>query len=131
MKKVSRRLLAQTITRQLLDGADAKKLTKQLAAYLITHRMTGQADHLIKDIAAELQQATGRATAHVVTAFEPSKHHLETLRRSLTHLTGARDVELTLAQDKSLLGGMVVTLPGRELDASVRRKLTLLARGGE
>ncbi|HSX32729.1 MAG TPA: F0F1 ATP synthase subunit delta [Candidatus Saccharimonadales bacterium] len=130
MKKVSRRTLVQTIVRELLNGADPKQLTKQLAAYLVEQRMTDQVDHLLLDIAAALQTTTGHAAATVTTAFKPTSHNLNELRRSLLHLTGAREVELNMCEDPTLLGGVVVALPGRELDASVRRKLTLLARGG-
>jgi len=130
MKKVSRRTLVQTIVRELLAGADHPRLTKQVAAYLVENRMTDQIDRLVLDIAAALQQATGHAAATVTTAFKPSQHNIDALRRSLLHLTGAREVELAVQQDPSLLGGMVVTLPGHEWDASVRRKLKLLARGG-
>ncbi|HSX36380.1 MAG TPA: F0F1 ATP synthase subunit delta [Patescibacteria group bacterium] len=130
MQKISRRILAQTVTRELLAGKPVGRLAKQVAAYLVEHRMVNQAERLVLDIAAELQAATGHATAGVTTAFKPGTKELEALRSGLKHLTGAKEVELELREDKSLLGGVVVNLPGREWDASVRRKLTLLAREG-
>jgi F0F1-type ATP synthase delta subunit len=130
MKKVSRRILARTVTQELLAGKSVTQVSQQLAAYLLTHRMTDQIDRLLLDIAAELQETTGHATATVTTVFKPTEQNLDTLRHSLKHLIDAREVELKLREDTSLVGGMIVTLPGRELDASVRRKLRLLARGG-
>lgn len=128
--KVSRRELAKTVTRQLMAGQDLERLSLQVAAYLVEHKMVSQADRLIQDVSAELQAATGQATATVVTAFSPSSHNLQTLQTNLKRLLGVKEVELQLVEDKSLLGGLVVKLPGLEMDASVRQKLRVLARGG-
>ncbi len=127
MKKVSRRELARTVTSQLLSGADQALLVRQLAAYLVERKMTNQLDMLIEDIAQELQAQTGHVTASVTTAFEPSAETLTQIKQTLLSLTNASTAELNVSVDPHLLGGVVVALPGQELDASIRRKLTSLA----
>lgn len=129
MKKVSRRELARTATRQLLEGKDPQRVMRELAAYLIDHKMTNQAAMLIDDIALALQAETGHVTAEVVAAFAPSGDGVKRLESFVLDQTKARTVELSVTTDTSLLGGMVVKTPGHEYDASVRRKLNLLARG--
>lgn len=127
MKKVSRRELARTITRQLLDGRDGQALMRQTAAYLIEHGMAAQAEMLIRDIAIELQQETGHVSGTIVSAFAPSSATLEQLKSYIKEATGAKSLEVSVVQDKTLLGGVVIQTPERQLDASVRRKLDQLA----
>lgn len=129
MKKVSRRELARTVTRQLLEGKDPATVMRQLAAYLIDNKMTNQSGMLIDDIAIALQSQTGHVTAEIVAAFSPAADMKKRLESFVAQQTQAQSVELTVTTDKSLVGGMVVKTPGHEYDASVRRKLNLLARG--
>lgn len=129
MKKVSRRELARTVSRQLLDGADPGRTMRTLAAYIVEHKMTHQAGMVMDDIALELEAATGHSSAEVRTAFALSPDNRRKLEDYIKRVTGADSVELTFTQDKSLLGGMVIRTPRYEYDASVRHKLNQLARG--
>lgn len=130
MKKVSRRELARTITRQLLSGADQAPLMRQVAAYLVEHKMVNQLDMLLSDIAVQLQASTGHVTAEATTAFPLTAELQTAVQQQVQALTGAKSVELKTTVDQDLLGGVIVRTAGRELDASVRRKLTSLSRGG-
>jgi F0F1-type ATP synthase delta subunit len=107
MKKVSRRELARSTAKALLDGKDQKKLMRQLAAYLIDHNMVSQADLLLDDLALELEAATGHTTATVRTAHKLSPENQKNLEDYIKQSTGAKSVELTLEEDPSLLGGVV------------------------
>lgn len=129
MKKVSRRELARTVSRQLLEGADTQKLMRELAGYLVDHKMHNQAAMVLDDIAVEIESKTGHTTANVRTAFALGAGNHEKLESYVKHITNATSVELTVTKDTSLLGGMVLRTPQYEYDASVRYKLNQLARG--
>jgi F0F1-type ATP synthase delta subunit len=129
MKKVSRRELASTVVRQLLDGKDQEALVKQLAAYLIEHKMTNQAGMLLDDIAIELEKVTGHTTASIRAAFPLTDESRQKLVEYVKDKTGATSVELSVLEDKSLLAGVVIRTPQHEYDASARHKLNQLARG--
>jgi F0F1-type ATP synthase delta subunit len=129
MKKVSRRELAKTATRQLLEGKDPKRVMLEMAAYLIDHKAANQADMVLSDISMALQEATGHVSAEVVSAFAIGSENRRMIEEYLKAATKATSVEMTVVEDKSLMGGVVLKTPGHEYDASVRRKLNLLARG--
>lgn len=129
MKKVSRRELARTATRQLLEGKDPKQVMLELAAYLIDHKATNQADMVLSDIAIALQEETGHVSAEVQAAFALGSESRQKVEEYIKAATNAKSVEMTVVEDKALMGGVVLKTPGHEYDASVRRKLNLLARG--
>lgn len=129
MKKVSRRELARSAAKQLLDGKDSQKMMEQLAAYLVEHKIAQQADMLISDIAVELQAATGQLPVTVRAPFALSADSQKRIASFLQQKTGAQSVDVTVVEDKTLLGGIVIRTPQHEYDASVRNKLNQLALG--
>ncbi|MDB5186177.1 MAG: hypothetical protein JWL85_700 [Candidatus Saccharibacteria bacterium] len=129
MHKVSRRELARNVARQLVDGADQKKIMQEVAAYLIEHKMVNQSGMLLADLSIELQSLTGHTTAEVRTAFGLSDANRKHVEGYVREITGAKTVELNAVEDKSLKGGIIVKTPQYEYDASVKRKLNQLARG--
>lgn len=129
MKKVSRREIAKTVTKQLIEGKDPKRVALEVAAYLVEHKAVNQLHMVVGDIAAELMRQTGHVPAEVVSAFSLDAEGRTKLESFIMQATNATSVELTITEDKSLLGGVVIKTPGHEYDASVRRKLNQFARG--
>jgi len=59
-----------------------------------------------------------------VTVAEPLKdEHVAALKQALAAVSGGKDVELTVKVDPTLLGGLVVKLGSRMVDASLKTKL--------
>jgi F-type H+-transporting ATPase subunit delta len=131
MTKVSRRTLARTIADKLSrDNADGKAVMREVAAYLVAHNMTEDADVLINDIAQELFHKTGRLVVEVTSAHPLTDVARKQLVDHFSRETGARSVELHEMVDENLIGGLVAKTPSAELDVSVRntlRQLTALA----
>jgi F0F1-type ATP synthase delta subunit len=129
MSKVSRTELARSVAQALLDGKDQKKLMRQVAAYFIDHNMTSQLDMFIDDLSVELETRTGHATATAVVAHSLGAESLKELEAYVREKTGAKSVELTVEEDPSIVGGVIIRTPQYEYDASVRHKLNQLAQG--
>lgn len=129
MKKISRRELARAVADKLIAGADSKHLMQQLAAYLIEHKITNQTSMLLDDIAIELERKQSHVTAEVRAAFALSSDNSKGLEAYIKSVTGAGSVEMSFIEDKSVLGGVIVSTPEFEYDASVRHKLKQLANG--
>lgn len=66
--------------------------------------------------------AAGMSEAKVVSAVELSTDEKTALRKKLEKLCG-HTVELKCSVDPSLLGGVTVTVDGKVIDGSVKRKL--------
>lgn len=108
------------------DTVGIKTATKELAALLLEHRMHGQVEELILDIAREYQRKHGVVEAEARTPYalgvELKKQLLELVKTS----TGAKKVVLHEQIDESLLAGVVLSAPDMELDLSLKTKLAKL-----
>ena len=65
----------------------------------------------------------GVVTAEVTSAFELSAAQKKDLQATLKDVAG-KDVEIDLTVDPSLLGGLIVKIGSRQIDTSLRTKLS-------
>lgn len=124
-RKLSRRALSQHIATRLIAGDAREILLNQLAAYLIQTRRTHEAPLISRDIQYYLAE-NGQVAGSVVSAFELSAATRKALEAFTKQATNASSVQLESIIDPSVIGGVKLSLPGKELDATVSRKLTLL-----
>ena len=121
--KLSRRKISEYYADQLLAGD--KNVAKQLAAYLIETRRLREVELITRDIEDAL------ARKGVVVAEVESAHNLTDATRSaltsyLKQATQASRVQLKESVQPELLGGVRLTVPGAEMDASIKRKIMKL-----
>lgn len=74
---------------------------------------------------AEMERRHGVEEAKVVSAFPLTESQQKTLADTLSKKTG-KSIRLNLQLDKSLLGGMVVTVGSRMIDDSLKTRLSQL-----
>jgi len=77
---------------------------------------------MIADFAALAAAKRGETTAKVTVAAPLSDEHLDALKATLAEKTG-KDVQLDVTVDPSILGGLIVKLGSRMVDASLKTKL--------
>jgi F0F1-type ATP synthase delta subunit len=123
--RISRRLLARHLGEQLLAGVSQKEVATSLAAYLVESRRTKEITLIIDDITAYLAE-NGVVVASVTSAFDLADSTKQALKVLIEQSTGAKKIELEETVDPSVLGGVKLALPGRELDATIARKLNQL-----
>jgi len=84
----------------------------------------------IADIIADFHklddQDKGRVRADVTAAAPLKDAHVEALKSTLAEITGGKSVALNLKVDPSLIGGLIVQLGSRMIDASLKTKLNSL-----
>lgn len=124
-KKLSRRVIAQYFGQQLIAGADQPSLSRQLAGYLIESKRTKELDLIVGDIESYLA-TQGIVMADVTSAFPLSETTEQTIRQMIIGATGAQNIHLNTTVDASVLGGIKLSIPGKELDSTVVRKLSTL-----
>lgn len=124
-RKLSRREVAQYVANQLVAGASPKKMTLQLAAYLIESRRTNELTIMIRDIAMYLSDA-GHVSGTITSARELNAATKKAIEHYAKEKTGAAHIELDTIVDEAVLGGIKLEVPGREFDSTVARQLTLL-----
>ena len=124
-QKLSRRSIATYVAQQLLEGAPKAKLVDQLAAYLIESGRTKELDSIIRDIQYQLTEK-GYVTGTVTSAHTLSAATLKHVEAYAKEQTRAAKVVLETEVDEALLGGIKLNLPGREMNTTIARQLTLL-----
>jgi F-type H+-transporting ATPase subunit delta len=67
----------------------------------------------------------GEATANVTVAEQLKPEHLAALRAALKAVSG-KEVDLDVKIDPAIIGGLVVKLGSRMVDASLRTKLNAM-----
>lgn len=117
-------------TRTLGALADAMKLSSLTANFLgvlAQNRRLAQLPNVIRAFRTIAAAQRGELTAEVASAHPLTDSQVETLRQKLTAREG-RTVKLTTRTDPDLLGGLVVTLGSKRIDASIRTRLNTLAQ---
>ncbi len=124
-RKLSRRAIAEHIAKRLIAGDAQATLVNQLAAYLIESRRTNEVSLMIRDIQYYLAQK-GHVSGTVTAAFELSDATKKAIQAFTKAETNATNVHLDTIIDPTVLGGIRLSLPGKEMDTTVSRKITLL-----
>ena len=124
-KKLSRRVLAQYYGEELLAGKDQSVLAQQLGAYLIDSKRTKELELIVQDIEFYLA-SKGVVMAEVTSAFELSSATEASIKQMITDSTGAKEIHLHTTVERSVLGGVKISIPGKELDSTAARKLSTL-----
>lgn len=126
MARLSRRQLSNHIATRLTNGDKKADVLGELAAYLVDTRRTGEAELLVRDIELAL------AGDGVVVATVISARKLDDQARKLVEsyvrdqYPETKQVSLRERIDESLLAGIRLELPDRQLDESAKAKLERL-----
>ena len=78
--------------------------------------------HMIRGYRALVAESKGIVSAEVRLAEEPSAKVLDEIKAALREMAGS-DIDLTVRIDPSLIGGLVVKVGSRMVDASLKTKL--------
>jgi F0F1-type ATP synthase delta subunit len=123
---ISRRKLAAHTAKRIAGGDKIEDALTELAAYLVDNRRAKEADLIVRDVEAALL-AHGIVVASATSARPLSmeaKNALETFVKNA--YTGTTKVVLREAIDPSVIAGVRLELPDKQLDATVASKLEKL-----
>lgn len=124
-RTLSRRSVAAFIADELLNKADSRAVCRQLAAYLVDTRRTKEVDLFVRDIVHELS-LRGHVAGTVTSAHELSQATKQALEAYAKAATDAQTVHLDEVVDPQVLGGVRLSLPGKELDTTIAHQLLTL-----
>ncbi|WP_394270138.1 F0F1 ATP synthase subunit delta [Qipengyuania sp.] len=121
-RNVAERALAQVGS--LLGFSD---LTGKFLGTLAQNRRLSHLPAMIRAFRTIAAAQRGEVSAEVTSAHALSDTQLDQLKARLTAREG-RTVKLTSRVDPDLLGGLVVTIGSKRIDASIRNRLNSLAQ---
>lgn len=106
----------------ILDQMGISGLAGNFVKLVAQNRRLFALPRMILDYTALVAAARGETTAQVTVAAPLSDAHFATLKEALAEKTG-KDVTLDVTVDPSILGGLIVKLGSRMVDASLKTKL--------
>ena len=109
----------------LAAQAQASQLVRNFLALLAQNRRLFALPEMIEGYLQRLAAARGEVTAHVAAAAALTPAQQEAIGEQLRKAVG-RKVAVEIAIDPSLLGGIVVRVGSRMVDASLKSKLNRL-----
>ncbi|HVV25993.1 MAG TPA: F0F1 ATP synthase subunit delta [Candidatus Saccharimonadales bacterium] len=121
--KVARTRVARAIADRTLKQGVSRRLSRELAAYLLSERRTGELDSLLRDIQADWAEA-GHVEVIAASAFPlTAAVRSDITRRVKAIYPRAKQVIINEVHDPTVVGGVRLSLPDRQLDLSIRTKL--------
>jgi F-type H+-transporting ATPase subunit delta len=121
---LSRAAQAAAIT-ALAERVNFHPLTIKLLGTLANNRRLGVINAVIKAFLAELARRRGEVTAEVISATPLKPTVLDRVRDSLANSLGAK-VALESRVDAALIGGLIIKVGSKMVDASLSTKLQKL-----
>ncbi len=115
----------QEAVQAIAKKAKFQDITSNFLALLAQNNRLSTVNSIINAVRMELSRRRGEVSASVQSAFALSPAQEKDLQASLTKAMG-QAVAVTVEVDKSLIGGMVVTVGSQMIDDSVKRKLERL-----
>jgi len=106
----------------VLDKASISGIAKNFLRVVAANRRLFAVDQIIRGFNANVARHKGEVTAEVTVAEPLNDARLAEITDTLKTVTG-KDVQVDVAVDPSIIGGLVVKLGSRMVDASLRTKL--------
>ena len=106
----------------VLDKAGISGLSGRFLRLVAANRRLFAVRSMIKAFRALVARHKGEVTAEVTLAERPSETHLSAIKDTLKAVT-KKDVQIDIKVDPSIIGGLIVKLGSRMVDASLRAKL--------
>jgi F-type H+-transporting ATPase subunit delta len=122
----SRAQVAHYVASKLPD--DRQEAIRKAAAWLVDQKRGNEVQYLANDVARALE-ADGYSYVRVTTAHHLAGPASDDVRQFVSHQTGAKHVEVENVTDESIVGGVRIETPDRELDATVAHKLAKFVEG--
>lgn len=107
----------------VLERAGVSGLTANFLLLVASKRRLFAVRTMIRDFLALDDADRGVSRAQVTVAEPLNGDQLAALRSSLAEATGGKSVEVDVKVDPEIIGGIVVRLGSRMVDASIRTKL--------
>ncbi|MEM7248535.1 MAG: ATP synthase F1 subunit delta [Acidobacteriota bacterium] len=114
------------LVRGLLSGHSWSEPVANFIQLLAENRGFGLLDEVVEGHADELRKASGVVQATVRTARALPADQLESLKKAVAELTSAKNVELLVEEDPSLIAGVVTEVGSVVHDGSLKSQLSRL-----
>jgi len=121
--KTPRTQIAGTIAGKTLKSGLSKRLSREIAAYLLSESRVNELDSVLRDVQSDWAEAgyveVIASSSHALTAANKA----DITKRIKRLYPGAKRIIVTEAYDLDVIGGVRLSLANQQLDLSVEAKL--------
>jgi F-type H+-transporting ATPase subunit delta len=103
--------------------AEVKSVIKNFTAFLVAKNKLDIADKIIVEFVRIWNEKHEIVEAKITSAFELDKDVTKLLKEYIANLSGAKEVVVSEAIDKNLLGGVVIRYQDIVLDGSLQTRV--------
>jgi F-type H+-transporting ATPase subunit delta len=107
----------------VLDKAGIKGLAANFLCVITTNQRLFAVRDMVRGFRALLARHRGEITAQITVAEKLSDNNLDALKSALKTVTGGKDIDVDVAIDPAIIGGLIVKVGSRMVDTSLRTKL--------
>ena len=104
-------------------GDDANQQMKNFLMLLVDKGRIYLVEPILQQFQAKVRALQQTVLAEVTSAIELTDEQKETVRQKVVSMTDAQSVELETRVDPDLIGGVIIQIGSKVLDASVRGQL--------
>ena len=108
------------------DKKEAEKIIRGFAELLVRENVLARSDKIIAEFSRIWNAGEGLVEAEITSARPLDKAMVKAISNYIKERSKAGAVEIKTAEDKDLLGGVVVRFGDKILDASLKTKLSSL-----
>lgn len=121
--KARRTRIAQVVADRTLKSGISRRLSRDVAAYLLSEGRTGELESIVRDVQADWADA-GIVEVVASSAYPLTAAVKADIRRKVAKLyPGAKRIVVTERHDPEVIGGVRLDFADRQLDLSVEAKL--------
>jgi F0F1-type ATP synthase delta subunit len=121
--KTPRTRIAKVVADQALKTGGSKKLSREIAAYLLETRRTGELNSLMRDIEKVwAEQGYVEVMAYSAHPLTPAVR-TDITKQAKALYPQAKMIVVTEVHDESVVGGVRLTVAEQQLDLSIQSKL--------
>ena len=110
----------------VLSAAKADPLTIKFICAVADNGRLFALPQIIQAFIDEVARRNGQISAEIISAVALDEVHETALKKTVSQIAGSENVSLLLRVDPSLIGGLVVRIGSRLIDASLKTKLNRL-----
>ena len=112
----------KNVIRQVL-GEEANAQMKNFMLLLVDKGRIALVEPILQQFQSLVRELNQTVLAEVISAVELTDEQKDTVRQKVQSMTDARSVELETRVDPDLIGGVIINIGSKVLDASIRGQL--------
>lgn len=121
--KTPRTRIARVVATTSLKQGVSKRLSREIAAYLLAERRVNELDSVLRDVQADWADA-GHVEVAAASAHPLSPGVKTDIQKQVRRLyPSAKQIVINEVRDPAVIGGVRLNLPNQQLDLSVEAKL--------